>query len=533
MAAADVQSQIVSMLENDRPEVQAAAAVVLGELGAKAPAVVLRLCATTRSEHESVRIAALEALEHLASPKALPALLDALAGSAATSQAAARAIAALGEAAIPELQARLHGAPPWTAARLNEVLAQFAGKKGLSALLDGFIGQDRESVVKSCLLFRQELKTTDPKERRTLLPQIVRFLESKRAAASDEATLGALRILGYLEDERALEPLLDFARSKRASAVRCEALIALRFALGARRDAGEVAAALVKLLGEADKAVARTALDTLGNLEPPPSAAPAIERLALGDDPELAATAVARLGLLGPKAAASLVRVALAAPEARAQQALSALGDSEEARAALLEAVLSVKDDAVVARLSRLLQPHARRLARPAVASLSRTARARLKKSVAAAEPLLALLGLADPVELATLLREEAARSPAERARELYGALLKSEKAKDDDRLALARLELARSRLDLASRASDPALELFTALARRGVPVADELAADERLTPEHRFYVGFHLSEIVGLSREIGHEVLAELAKGRGKLAKQAKAKLKTTGYEE
>ncbi|MGC4113753.1 MAG: HEAT repeat domain-containing protein [Myxococcales bacterium] len=531
--AADTQSQIVAMLAEGRPELQAAAALVLGELGAKAPAVVQGLCEAIQSEHESVRIAAIEALERLASPKALPALLDALAGSASTSQAAARAIAALGDAAIHDLQARLHGAPPWAAARINEVLAQVAGKKGLSALLDGFIGQDKESVIKSSLLFRHELKTVEPKEKKALYPQVTRFLESKKAAASDEATLGALRILGYLEDERALDTLLEFAKSKRASMVRCEALIALRFALGSRRDAPEVAGLLVKLLGDPDKAVARTALDTLGNLEPPPSAIPAIERLALGDDAELAATATVRLGLLGPKAAPSLVRVVLAAPEARGQQALAALGESEDARAALLDAVLNAKSDAECARLSRLLQPHARRLAKPAVASLSRAARARLKKSMTAAEPLLALLGLADPAELATLLREEAAKAPAERARELYAALLKSDRAKDDDRLALARLELARSNLDLGSRGNDPALELFSTLARRGVPVADDLAADKALTPEHRFYVGFHLSEIVGLSREIGHEVLVEVSKGRGKLAKQAKAKLKTTGYEE
>ena len=219
-------------------------------------------------------------------------------------------------------------------------------------------------------------------------------------------------------------------------------------------------------------------------------------------------------------------------PQARAQQALSALGESEEARAALLEAVLEAKSDAECARLSRLLQPQARRLARPALAALSRAARSRLKKSLAAAEPLLALLGLADAAELATLLREEAAKAPAERARELYSALLKSDRAKDGDRLALARLELARSNLDLASRSGDPALELFSALARRGIPVADELAADEKLTPEHRFYVGFHLAEIAGLAREVGHEVLLGVAQGRGKLAKQARAKLKTTSYE-
>lgn len=531
--AADTQSQIVAMLGSGRPELQAAAALVLGELGAKAPAVVQGLCEAARSESESVRIAALEALTALASPKALPCLLEALAGSAATSQAAARAIAALGEPAIPDLQEKLKGAPPWAAARINEVLAQVAGKKGLSALLDGFVGQDKESVVKSSLLFRHELKAVDPKEKKALYPQVTRFLESKKAAGSDEATLGALRILGYLEDERALDTLVEFAKAKRASAVRCEALIALRFALGTRRDAPEVASVLVKLLGDPDKAVARTALDTLGNLEPPPSAIPAIERLALGEDTELATVATVRLGMLGPKAAASLVRVVLAAPEARAQQALSALGESEEARAALVEAVLEPQSDAECARLSRLLQPHARRLSKPAIASLSRAARSRLKRSLASAEPLLAILGLADPAELATLLREEAAKASAERARELYSALLKSDRAKDDDRLALARLELVHSKLDLASRSSDPALELFSALARRGIPLADELAADKKLTPEHRFYVGFHLAEIVGLAREIGHEVLVDVAKGKGKLAKQAKAKLKTTRYEE
>ena len=201
--------------------------------------------------------------------------------------------------------------------------------------------------------------------------------------------------------------------------------------------------------------------------------------------------------MFGPKAAGHLVRVVLAAPEALGLAGAGGAGRERGGpRGAGRGGAGGQGSDQEIARLSRLLQPHARRLARPAIGSLSRAARARLKKSLASAEPLLALLGLADAGELATVLREEAAKASPDRARELYTALVKSERARDEDRLALARLLLVRSHLDLASRGSDPCLELFSALARRGVPVADDLAADPRLTPEHRFYVGFHLADI-------------------------------------
>ena len=93
----------------------------------------------------------------------MPSLLDALTRPAPIAQAAAKAIAALGEAALPDVRIRLKTADAALQLRLSEVLAHIASKKGLSALLEGFYNQDLESVLKNAVLVRHEVRGLDRK----------------------------------------------------------------------------------------------------------------------------------------------------------------------------------------------------------------------------------------------------------------------------------------------------------------------------------------------------------------------------------
>jgi HEAT repeat protein len=532
--------KIAEFLESDRAEIQMAAAIVLGELGAKDPAVVKRLCRLALSGTEGLQLAAITALEHIGSIKALPTLLLAIGGSQAVAQGAARAIAALGEDALPAVREKMRDANTVLRSRLASVMAQVAGKKGLAALLEGSLQQDLDSALKNAVVFRHEVKGATPKERKGFLPQLEKFLATAPARASEPATCAALRILGYLEDADAVDTLLKYVGPKNRAPVRSEALIALRFALSRNRDAPEVVKTLLPLLLDDDPKVARTALDTLGNLELPKTAVPTLVKVALGEDAELAKTAIARLGAMGADAAEALIEVALEAQPIRAQVALALMGDSDEARSSLLTAFVGAKKESDAEKMAIFLRPYARRMGESEREILAKTARSRLHKEQPGADAVLALLLEADPERFAKVLRAEAESATegrkAQAARALYTQLCRSEHATDDDRFALARLELLQSALDLSphSRSRDPALKLMAELARGGDSVADRLLGDRAMNDERMLYVGFHLAELPeGEGKEEGHAILVEVARGKGKLSTQAKNKLRTTGYEE
>jgi hypothetical protein len=109
----------------------------------------------------------------------------------------------------------------------------------------------------------------------------------------------------------------------------------------------------------------------------------------------------------------------------------------------------------------------------------------------------------------------------------LLSILCKSDRATNEDRYALASLELSLSNRDTrpASRAGDESLRILGALLRQGFDVGKSLKKDRALELDHLYYVGFHFSE---LNHPLGDELLEEVVKkgGRAKIAKMAKNKL-------
>jgi hypothetical protein len=82
---------------------------------------------------------------------------------------------------------------------------------------------------------------------------------------------------------------------------------------------------------------------------------------------------------------------------------------------------------------------------------------------------------------------------------------------------------------ELGAGHRDEALAIVGQLLDRGFDLAAALRRDRSLTPEQRYQIGFHLVE---RRHAAGEDVLSDLAAGgRGKVAKMAKAKLKSAGY--
>jgi hypothetical protein len=106
----------------------------------------------------------------------------------------------------------------------------------------------------------------------------------------------------------------------------------------------------------------------------------------------------------------------------------------------------------------------------------------------------------------------------------------------DDSRyfLALLYLEAAGEGMVRSANADDPVLGQFSMLASKGYPLAKKLAKEKDVSDEALYALGFRLLESKDSNNEeLGAELLHGIVeeRPRSKLAKNAKNKLKLSGY--
>ncbi|HEY4393157.1 MAG TPA: hypothetical protein VGP64_03800 [Polyangia bacterium] len=535
--------KILALLESEAHERQIAAAIVLGEIGARDAAAIGALAAVVARGIPPVQRHALDALGRLASgagvKRAMPAVLAGLAArDEAVRRAAVDAAIAIGDEAIGPVRARLGDAVEPTERRaLEEVLGRVGGKDAFKALLAALDTPDVEAARAAALAVRQRVKEASAREKGAYLAEITKVLKARGAAARKGTAVGlvsgGLKILGFLEDPAAVPTLLGFARdAKQPSAVREEAIVALRFT--ARGKAAPVAAALTELAERAAPELARAALYSLASLELPPAVAPRLGKIALGREPERALLAIERLAqIAGASGADSLAAVLTTTGDrGRAEVAATALGARPDGALALGRALAGARDEERVVLLGRLLRPRARALAESGAAGkkLARTlvaaALARVGRGGAQADALVPLARELDREATTEGLRAEAAKQRKRKNTAGTLALLRlcgqSADATAEDGYALAAAELAAGR-------RDEALVIFGQLLDRGFDLAAALRKDRQLAPEQRYQIGFALVE---RRSPAGEEILTDLAAGgRSKIAAMAKAKLKSAGY--
>src|SRR5450432_261051 len=537
-----IAKKLAALLASEATERQIAAAIVVGELGLRDPALVSGLVALTASGLPPLQRHAAEALGRLATPKALPHLLPLLgARDEGVRRAAADAVGAFGEAAVPALRARLASAEGDERRAVEEALARVGGEAAISTLLEGLGTASVEEARAATLVARQRIKDADAKEKRAYLADVKRFLGLKKTKASAAATVAALRVLGFLEDGGTVPLLLEHAMGgKRAPEVREEALIALRFlgraggkpaeAARAAKAAGPVAAKITSIAETAPLPTARAALYTLACLPLPGALAARLGKLAAHPEAERARLATERLAQMpGPEASRALGQLLQATDErALAEAAATALSTRPDAGAVLARAVLDAPDAERAGLLARLLRPHLRALDGKTTRALRVAAIERLAAGAPAPtwEPLLQVAREADPEGTALALREAGAKlrkGKPERALAALRALGRGANATPDDGYAWATLELGAGR-------RDEAFTIFGQLTERGFDLAAALRRDRGLDAETRYQIGFHFAE---RRHPVGEEILSAVAEagGRTKVGQMARAKLRSAGY--
>ncbi len=357
-----------------------------------------------------------------------------------------------------------------------------------------------------------------------------RAAAARKPGAALGLVIGGLKILGYLEEAAAVPTLLAFARDpKQPEPVRHEAVVALRFAARAKPQAA--AAALVDIAERAPAELARAALYSLASLPAAPALAPRLQKIALSAEPERALLALERLAQIeGDAGARGLAAVLVATGDrARAEAAAAGLGARADGAPALARALLDTRDPDRAGLLARLLRPRAGQLS-AAGPTGRKLARALIDAAVARAaggqDALLPLAREIDRAATADALRAAARKAQAsrhpEQALRLLRSVGRSPDATADDGHALAIAELRAGR-------RDEALAICEQLVAGGFDLAAAVRHDRQLDAEQRYHLGFALIE---RGQAAGEEILSDLAadgQGRSKVARMAKAKLRTS----
>jgi HEAT repeat protein len=527
--------KIVAMLRADALEKRIAAAMVLGELRPKAPNVLDALTELATSDVAALQIHALDALGRIGAKRVVTKLLPLLgARDADVRQRASRAIAGVGADVLPAVRKRMESAGSEERRALDAILAELGGKEAFGTLLASLTSSDADAAKSAALAVRAHLKSADKAERKTCLAQTEAFLKAQtKSGGNASAVAAAVKILGYIEDERAVPTLLVYATdSKQPSAVRQEAIIALRFVLGAAGDARKKAvAALIDCAVDRDETVAQTALLSLGPVPVDASHGAKLAKLVEHPDFERARLVLEKLGQQHDADAAKLLVGVLARSEKRrAEVAARLLASHPDAAVPLARALLETRDADRRWTIRTVLRPLASRLTPAVRKQLLEAAIEQLESGQKGWEACLDVAQASDAKGTAEALRTSATRmrkKNPDKALAALSVISKSEFATDDDRWSRAVLELLRSPRELspAARATDDALRQIAALAEEGFDVVTQLRKDRSLDPEQLYYVGFHFAE----KRDpIGAELLRVVIdkSGRTKLGKMAKNKL-------
>jgi HEAT repeat protein len=556
----DALERIAKLLDDESPRKRIAAAVVLGELKVKDPAVVSRLVQMARDPVDAYAEAAIEALGEIRSLKALPVLFDSLVRGKELQAKARVAISDLGEEALPEIRTRLVNATPEVRAVLSQLLPAVHGRQSFEMALEGLRDQPWDAINKVALSVRQEARTMTEAERRVMKTQCEKFLAKKKSAGlppnavaprgfDEPAVRGIIKILGFLELAETQDLILGYLGPKQPQAVRMEATTALRFAL-AKGPSKKALRRLMELLLDADPLVGRAARDSLTVLKVGSEFSDELAELCASEIGEVALWAIHHLGELavsekgaaGKLAAKTLLPVARSHERARAEAASKVLAQLPGGDSLLCEALADAEAEAGAQVLADVLanaRPEegaaslASALAKKDVKRLLEAGGKNLTKHLSVARKQLEPVRAADPEAWAELLREKAKslqkKDPA-RAEAIGNLLGRSMVATPEDRFGLVVQQLAHSSLDPHPRARqrDPSLAELEKLHKEGFKIAEAASKDKKLTDEARYYLGVHFAEKPMFElKNIGAEILEGLATGKTKIAKAAKNKMK------
>jgi hypothetical protein len=525
----DTVKQIIGLLQEGRPELQVAAAQVLGHLRSQ-DAEVADALATAMSRSSVLGRFALEALAQIGSARALQVVVEQALGNEMLSDQAFHLLGEAGPAAHKAIAAATLQAEASRRVRLLEVLLKDPSKDVVGPLMAALA--DPDVGAEASRLFDEHQQALPDAVLKQLREALVEKLSEELPAA---AMAAVLTVIGRLGQGAAKAILLKHAGEKFPTAVRNAALAGL---VGEQLTALQAKGLLV-WLEDAEHAPVHAALrDVLSAMpEWPAGLATQLKRIMASRVPEQRMFA---LKAMGAAATPEVVKLALkvrdhADPRYRSA-AESVLGASKHAVEPLLRLLQASKDPTDGGRLAKLLVQSGPQMPLKLVKSIAEKAIKGIAAKQPSADLLLDVAMEVGGTKIVPLCLEKAIRW--RRSKKFHEALhLLAKLATNDllDKEGIYQLALARFLQDVHTTPTEDgaapgnaAMGFFTTLLRQGFDLLERVRKDTSVPPELQLRLASYFANSVGAERRFGTELLQMLAtRTKGKTADDARMALR------
>lgn len=530
--------KFLELLASPQADVQAAAAIVVGELKLDDSRLREALAKLLREGRESARVSALDALERLGGDLPMDAITTLLASPGDLGRRAQEIVARQGAGSIPQLVAQIKDDTPLSVSRsVVSTLARATSLEAVEALLSilpKFSTDLQRAASDDIARIVGGLSKEDAEKAHAAMEKLVDDADPKKDVRTLVTGLHLLR--------RARHPAPGAIYLKHAAKtfppeIRSAALVGLSEVTGIpEREHVNVFQKLLPALEEEDfDRLVRPALVTLGRLPMTRTMSPALEKLNRSRHRSVRAYALRALGSIGQQKSTKTLLEALGAEERKVfESASDALGSNPNYIPNLISALKHAKTSEEAWRIAAVLGRHREGIAKPQLKEFAQKALQLAETRTGPFSAYFELLRASAP----DLLREtftEAGRKLVTqklfpKAINVLRHLDRQDLARPDSDilLALAYLETGDQH---TTRDRHPGLAILSRLARdESFKIALALKPLKKvLDPEAILAAGVYFAERVGVEHNFGVEILKFVRESHPKsvFGDRAAAKLK------
>jgi len=536
---------LIKLLTTQDVNLRLAALRVVAALEMRNKTVVNAIAESLDSEHEALQVQALRALAFLGPADAIQWVAPMILESGAVRQHAAQVMVMGGSASVPVLR-KLYAKSDVASRRIiASTLGEIGGRAPFQFLMKQLPTEDLEMVkhITGCLrtTYGKMTKAT----RLTAVRDLRSFLKLRTTSKSPHAVIAALVLLGGVSEPKAVvetqKLLFPYMDRRQPEAVRRNAAVSLsRLLVDTRKSEALVPKLLPYLLEAAWTPVVQNVLPLLQRLELSPAVTLKLLPL-LRKSPHTAVRmhVLGRLHGIDKTAVVKEVLPFLSSQNSRlrdgAEAALKTLPSSIDA---LFDLLLVEADSDIVRRIQWVLRAHPEKSRQRYVPRAVDRVLVMVDKGQGRKETLLEFICSTDSAVLQKKtstrlksLKRSSARNRYDRMEALLKMLAERKLLTTEQRYEYALLLLRNSKKDVRreARTSDPSLRAFAALATQdGAKLIKNLKRERALGAEDYYYLGFHFSEGMEVTRPHGAALLNYLVDNypRHKLKRPARQKL-------
>lgn len=526
----DTTNAIVELLRGGRPELQVAAAQILGELGPTDSAAVEALGDGLDRSPVLGRFC-LDALAKIATPQALKKLAEAVVEYEVLSDHASQLLGEIGAPAHGVLESAYPQAIGEQRIRILRVMARELGPGSLSVFATALLTPELSEHAAEMLEGASEQFSHEVGQ--GLRDAVIERLSDD---VPPPAVARVLTVLASVDASGSKSLFLRYSAPKVAREVRAAAFRGLR---GLKLTANQVKAMMSALEDKEQKDVHGAIRDVLLEIpELPAGLTPALKRIMASRQPEQRLFAARMLRMSGGAELAKMFLKLLTHDDERFRVAASeALGNNKQAVEPVLKLMQTTKNAelakscaGILSQLSPHMTPKLQK------ASIEKGIKL-LGSNVSHGDMLLDLSLHAGGAKIVPFIVDKAvkmrrARKPAE-ALHVLARVVANGHGDDEThyQIALTKLLAAADEVEAQGGPGNSTMGFFAVLIRNNFPLFDRLKRESAVKPEMLLRVATHFASAVGAERRFGTETLQHLAeRTKGRACDEAKIALRSVG---